>query len=294
LRSLTLPLSAQDLTPADHRQAVAQLVCGNVLSQYTMDVCLTNGAEWRFYSISGGTNTRLITVKVFGSWEQAAAYVKERLPHLKQKSGDRLPPIHEGKDDEGDMDSEDEENGGGPNDQPSASGGKGNKGGGNNGKGKTGGGTSKGNTGTGNTGKGNTGTGKTGRGKQQATSQEDVCVFIPLPQCFEDQLGPFSQRELEFAYIQTLPVMQPYLNAVRFDPTPPQARTHPYTHAHTRTHTHTHTHTHTQTHVHTTSHRRSEPAADPQHRPPKSTLELLDSTLRVKAFDVQHKCSTNS
>lgn len=181
-----------------------------MLSQYQVEVCLTDGVEWRFYSIRACGNARVVDVHVRNSWQQAAIYIMQRLPLLQEKPGERLPSIQESKDPKGDDDSDDgdadKENGGSSNDQPSAGArkGKGSNAGGI--KGEVG---DKGNRGN----KGNRSNTTAGGGKKQGKRQEDVCMLVPLPSFFEDQLGVFTQRELELRYLETLPCMEQYLDA---------------------------------------------------------------------------------
>ena len=176
-----------------------------MLSQYQVDVCLTNGAEWRFYSISARDRPgpRVIEVNVRNSGQQAARYIKTRLPSLQEKPGLRLASIQESKDREGDDDNgdADKENDGSSNDQPSTAAYKD--------KGNTAGG-SKGEAGD----RGNSGNTAraVGGGTKRGKRQEDVCAFAPLPPFFEDQLGVFTQQELELLYLQTLPCIQQYLD----------------------------------------------------------------------------------
>lgn len=64
----------------DEREAIGQLICGAhmaaVSASPAVQVCLTDGEMWRFYSFS---KNQEVCVVVCGSWEQAAHYIVSTL-----------------------------------------------------------------------------------------------------------------------------------------------------------------------------------------------------------------------
>jgi hypothetical protein len=94
----------------DERQAILELICGNVLSQYKLEVMLTNGDQWRVYALD--VTEMRITVRVMDK-AKALRYIASYL----QNHGGAKSELHsagrDANDDEDAEDDQDPESGGG-------------------------------------------------------------------------------------------------------------------------------------------------------------------------------------